>query len=117
MTAIHKQGSDSMGTAMDIWINEIKEIMEHARLKVANDINQIMIETYWKIGQSIIEHEQGGELKAEYGKKILTILSKRLTNELGKGYSKSNLYNMRGFYTSLSKFSRCVWKIDMVTLH
>jgi len=91
-------------TAMDTWINEIKEIMENARMKVANDVNQTMIETYWKIGQSIIEHEQDGDLKAEYGKKILTVLSKRLGNELGKGYSKSNLYNMRGFYIAYPNF-------------
>lgn len=91
-------------TAMDIWINEIKEIMKHARMKVASDVNQTMIETYWKIGQSIIEHEQDGELKAQYGKKILAELSKGLILELGKGYSKSNLYNMRGFYVSYPNF-------------
>jgi len=104
-------------TTMDIWINEIKEIMEHARLRVANDVNQIMIETYWKIGQSIIEREQDGELKAEYGKKILTTLSKRLTNELGKGYSRSNLYNMRSFYTAYPKIPDTSKKLTLTWSH
>jgi len=90
--------------SMDIWVKEIKEIMESARNQVANNANRIMIETYWRVGQSIVEHEQDGELKAQYGKKILSELSKRLGLELGKGYSRSNLYNMRGFYESYPNF-------------
>jgi predicted nuclease of restriction endonuclease-like (RecB) superfamily len=87
-------------TVMDKWIEEIKEIMESARLRVASGINTVMLETYWQVGKSIVEHEQDGEIKAQYGKRVLTELSKRLTLELGKGYSRSNLYNMRGFYVA-----------------
>ena len=91
-------------TAMDKWIDEIKIIMETARAQIASDVNTIMLETYWHIGKSIVEYEQNGDIKAKYGKKILLELSKRLTLELGKGYSKSNLYNMRGFYIAYPKF-------------
>jgi len=91
-------------TAMNKWIDEIKEIMEMARVRVARDVNNTMLEAYWHIGKSIVEHEQDGELKAKYGKKVLTELSKRLSTELGKGYSRSNLYNMRDFYAVYPKF-------------
>ena len=91
-------------TAMDRWIDDIKEIMEAARYQIASDLNSIMLETYWKLGKSIVENEQNGDLKAQYGKKVLSELSKRLSVELGRGYSKSNLYNMRDFYIVYPKF-------------
>jgi len=100
-------------TAMDVWVKEIKEIMESARMQVASDVNRIMIETYWRLGRSIIEHEQDGELKAQYGKRILSELSKRLSLELGKGYSRSNLYNMRGFYASYPNFPDASGKLKI----
>jgi len=65
---------------------------------VARDMNGVMLDTYWQLGKSIIENEQNGELKAQYGKRILAELSKSLTIELGRGYSRSNLYNMRDLY-------------------
>jgi predicted nuclease of restriction endonuclease-like (RecB) superfamily len=91
-------------SAMDKWIDEIKAIMETAKQRVAGNINSVMLEAYWHVGKSIVEHEQSGEIKAQYGKRVLAELSKRLTLELGKGYSKSNLYNMRGFYVAYPIF-------------
>jgi hypothetical protein len=85
-------------TAMDKWVDEIKAIMEITRQKISNDLDYTMITTYWQLGKCIVENEQNGEIKAQYGQKVLMALSKRLTSELGKGYSKSNLYNMRDFY-------------------
>jgi len=78
-------------TEMDRWVNEIKVIMETAQRRAANDINSGMIAAYWEMGRSIVENEQNCELKAQYGKQVLTELSKRLTLELGRGYSKINL--------------------------
>jgi len=98
--------------AMDVWISEIKEIMEIARNKVARDVNDTMLHAYWHIGKSIVEHEQNGELKAQYGKRVLSELSKRLTLELGKGYSRSNLYNMRDFFTSYPKMQMLSGKLS-----
>ncbi|MBC7862968.1 MAG: DUF1016 domain-containing protein, partial [Bacteroidia bacterium] len=58
-----------------------------------------MVETYWKIGQNIVEFEQGGSFKAEYGSRLLLNLSKDLTNRIGKGFSLSNVKRMRQFYS------------------
>jgi len=96
---------------MDKWIEEIKMIMETARQRIAGDVNNIMLETYWRLGKSIVENEQNGDIKAQYGKRILTELSKRLTVELGKGYSKSNLYNMRDFYIVYPEFQMPLGKL------
>ncbi|MDR1230844.1 MAG: PDDEXK nuclease domain-containing protein, partial [Spirochaetaceae bacterium] len=83
---------------MDLLVAEIRAIMETARTNVSREINTTMLSTYWQVGRTIVEREQNGSLKAQYGKKLLSELSKRLTQELGKGYSRSNLYNMRGLY-------------------
>jgi hypothetical protein len=71
-------------TAMDLWVDEIKSIMETARDRVSNSINSNMLTAYWEMGRSIVENEQNGDLKARYGKQILVELSKRLTQELGR---------------------------------
>jgi predicted nuclease of restriction endonuclease-like (RecB) superfamily len=99
-------------TAMDRWIEEIKEIMATARLRIAGNVNSVMLDTNWQVGKSIIENEQSGEIKAQYGKRVLTELSKRLTTELGKGYSKSNLYNMRDLYIAYPKFQMLSGKLS-----
>lgn len=99
-------------SAMDRWVDEIKSIMESARNQAANNLNNIMIATYWRLGKSIVENEQNGELKAQYGQRIISELSKRLTIELGKGYSKSNLYNMRDFYAVYPQFQKPTGKLS-----
>ena len=80
--------------------SSIKELMDNARNKVAREVNNILIQTYWEIGRVIIEDEQGNSDRAKYGKPLVTDLSKRLTKEYGKGFSRSNLQNMRNFYLS-----------------
>ena len=57
-----------------------------------------MVESYWLIGQSIVEHEQHGEVRADYEKGVLKELAERLTREFGKGFDESNLRYMRLFY-------------------
>lgn len=74
--------------------------MDRARNNVAREVNNILIQTYWEIGRIIIEDEQGNSDRAEYGKHLITDLSKKLTKEYGKGFSRSNLQNMRNFYLS-----------------
>jgi len=83
----------------DVYSN-IKELMDNARNSVAKEVNNILIQTYWEIGRIIVEDEQGNSDRAEYGKQLITDLSKRLTKEYGKGFSRSNLQNMRNFYLS-----------------
>ena len=76
---------------------EIKNILVTARNKVYQTANFTMVEAYWNIGKSIIE-EQGGNEKAEYGTGLLKELSKQMTQDFGKGFTVSNLKNMRQFY-------------------
>ena len=76
---------------------QIKKLMENARKQVSVKINNILVQTYWEIGKIIVEDEQKNKERAEYGKKLLKELSKKLTKEYGKGFSKSNLFNMRNF--------------------
>ena len=83
-------------------INEIKQILTEAREKVARTVNNELLLAYWNIGRVIVESEQAGSEKAEYGKQLLKSLSKELTRELGKGFSRSNLQNMRLLYLNLN---------------
>ena len=77
--------------------SEIKKILTNARNKVYQTANFAMVEAYWQIGKSIIE-EQKGEERAEYGSGLLKELSKQMTQDFGKGFTVSNLKNMRQFY-------------------
>ncbi len=78
--------------------NDIREILQLARSTTYRAINSAMVDTYWQIGQIIVEYEQGGAERAEYGKKLLEQISKRLSSEFGKGFDTRNLRNMRSFY-------------------
>ena len=84
-------------------IEEIQEIMIKAREKAAYQINNELLTAYWNIGRVIVEHEQGSKERAEYGKETLRQLSLILTKEFGKGFSRSNLQNMRAFYLAYPK--------------
>ena len=77
---------------------KIRSIILNAKNKIVSTVNFTMVETYWLVGQLIVEEEQGGKHKAEYGKNLLNYLSKNLTEELGKGYTSTNLKYMRQFY-------------------
>ncbi|GHU88781.1 hypothetical protein FACS189476_06490 [Spirochaetia bacterium] len=79
-------------------VTQIKELLTTARRAVARDIDEYIIRTNWEIGRVIVEQEQDGKIKAQYGDKLLTVLSKELTRELGRGFSRSNIANMRLFY-------------------
>lgn len=79
-------------------ISEIKDIMSAARNNVARQVNNELLSAYWNIGRVIVKHEQNNSERAEYGKQTLKQLSKILTKEFGKGFSRSNLQNMRSFY-------------------
>ena len=82
--------------------------MENARKKVVTTVNQTMVLTYFEIGRMIVEKEQKGENRAEYGKKILKILSKKLTEKYKKGFSLTNLKQIRSFYLVYSEKGQTV---------
>ncbi len=83
-------------------INDIQQILRIARQKTLASINLVMVQAYWLIGRRIVEEEQGGEKRAQYGKELLKNLSENLQNEFGKGFSVDNLGNMRKFYLEYS---------------
>jgi len=85
-------------TKLEPIVKEIKNRLSEARNKAASEVNTAMLQAYWDIGRIIVEHEQQGNIKAQYGANLLPELSKRLTTELGRGFSRSNLQNMRNFY-------------------
>jgi len=81
----------------DIYL-KIKNILQSARDNVYRHINFVMVEAYWHIGKQIVEDEQRGKDRAEYGAYLIKELSSRLTKDFGKGFSQRNLRNMRQFY-------------------
>jgi len=98
-------------------INQIKNLLIEARTKVLQTVNTTMVHTYYNIGKLIIENEQNGKEKAEYGKEILKNLSKELTAEFGKGFSKDNLENMRKFYLVYEKTETVSRKFNLSWSH
>ena len=79
-------------------IGDIRHILQSARNQAYSAVNQTMTHAYWQIGKRIVEEEQNGKHRAEYGQQILKTLSIALTGELGKGFSYANLRNFRQFY-------------------
>jgi len=79
-------------------VEPIAQIIEQARGQVRQAVNSAMVHSYWHIGQMIVEHEQQGASRAEYGTQQLQVLSTQLTERLGKGFDVRNLRNMRAFY-------------------
>ncbi len=82
---------------------EIRAVLEKARSSAYRAVNLAMVSAYWQIGHLIVEYEQEGKERAEYGKALLDDLAGRLTKEYGKGYSTQGLRNMRQFYLVFSK--------------
>ncbi|SKB80121.1 Predicted nuclease of restriction endonuclease-like (RecB) superfamily, DUF1016 family [Soonwooa buanensis] len=84
-------------------IDKVSALLEIARKRVASTVNQTMVYTYFEIGRMIVEEEQNGEARAEYGKGLLKELSVHLTERFGRGFSVENLDRMRFFYKTYSK--------------
>ncbi len=78
--------------------HQIQDVLTHARSQVYHAVNIAMVQAYWNIGRIIVEEEQGGEERAEYGKSLIQELSMRISSEFGRGFDKSNLWNMRAFF-------------------
>lgn len=78
--------------------DDVRQILLSARSKTYRAVNTAMVEAYWLIGKRIVEEEQNGKSRAEYGKRLLENLSKSLSNDFGKGFSYANLRNFRQFY-------------------
>ena len=83
---------------MELLYANVKSILAATRQRAYTTVNIAMVESYWLIGQSIVEHEQHGEVRADYEKGVLKELAERLTREFGKGFDERELRKMRQFY-------------------
>lgn len=92
----------------DTLYSDVCTIIEHGRQQAYAAINQSMIETYWHIGRRIVEEEQNGERRAEYGERIIEKLSKQLSLRYGKGFSSRYLRSFRKFYLVTENYE--IWK-------
>jgi hypothetical protein len=81
----------------------VVHLLEEARRSASRSVNAIVTATYWEIGRRIVEHEQQGKRRADYGEALLARLAADLTGRFGRGFSEGNLGKMRLFYHS--------WKI------
>ena len=98
------------------FVNDIKTIIRNGRQAAYSAVSAVMTETYWNIGKRIIEQEQQGKTRAEYGKHLIDMLAEELTKEFGTGYSPRYLRQFRKFYTIFpdseiwkSRFPNLTW--------
>ena len=83
---------------MNTFYQNITQILLLARQRSYKAVNVAMIDAYWHVGRQIVEEEQQGKHRAEYGKKLFAYLAEKLTKDFGKGFDERNLRNMRAFY-------------------
>ena len=97
---------------MNPMVGEIKNILETVRSRVSKIVNDELIISYWKIGEIIVRYEQNDSIRATYGEQTLKQLSKELTKAFGKGFSRSNLQNMRALYLAYPKCQSLTGKLS-----
>ena len=83
-------------------VNDLHSIVSKARSKAFATVNYSLVERNWRIGQRIVEQEQNGASRAEYGKHVIEIASAALTEEFGKGFSYTNMANYKRFYLTFN---------------
>lgn len=88
------------------FFQDIKDILHQSRQKAYIAVNFAMVAAYWKIGKRIVEEEQAGKQRADYGSFLIKSLSKELSIEFGSGFSVANLKNFRQFYLTLPDFEK-----------
>lgn len=92
-----------MKNGIDNVYQQIRSVLAQARERAHRAVNFAMVQAYWEIGRIIVEEEQRGRERAEYGKHLIAGLSQRLSAEFSKGFDKSNLWNMRSFFSTFPK--------------
>lgn len=86
------------------FFSEIAQLLQTGRQQAQQAVNTVMVQTYWQLGQRIVEQEQQGDARAEYGKALISKLSSYLGDNFGKGFSVANLWNFRQFYLTFPSF-------------
>jgi predicted nuclease of restriction endonuclease-like (RecB) superfamily len=99
---------DSFIIGYDVVLSDVIDLLESARRASARTINTIITTTYWKIGRRIVEFEQGGSKKAEYGEQLIDRLSNDLTKRFGRGFKRRNLFQIRAFYIAYPEIVQTV---------
>ena len=89
---------DEIQLSEQSFVDDIKQIIHKGQKAAYGAVSAVMTETYWNIGKRIVEQEQQGKERAEYGKHLIDVLSEELTKEFGKNYSKRNLFYYKKFY-------------------
>lgn len=86
-------------------VNDLRSIVSKARSKAFAAVNYSLVERNWRIGQRIVEEEQNGASRAEYGKHVIEVASAALTKEFGKGFSETNIINFKKFYLKFKELA------------
>jgi len=92
-----KKKEISLGSYNNLF-DRIADILVEARTRVVREINKAQVLAYWEIGREIVEFEQKGKTRAEYGEELIVRLAKDMTERFGRGFSERNLRNIRAFY-------------------
>lgn len=107
----------------NLFVSDVKKLVEQGRNAAYGAVNSIMIETYWRIGQRIVEQEQKGRERADYGKQLIKLLSEELTRTYGRGWSRRNLAYFKSFYLKFnnleilqSRLQNLTWTHIVTTL-
>ena len=100
MTKKPKKPDRNRDVLYEMILGDISNVIDAARRSAARSVNSIITAAYWLIGRRIVESEQRGKERADYGEDLLRRLSTDLTDRFGRGFAKSNLYQMRAFYLS-----------------
>ncbi len=93
-------------------LKKIGTILEEGRKRAYSAVNDVLVETYWNVGREIVEYEQEGKEKAEYGSALLDNISKDLKAKYGKGFSRRNVLDMRRFYLGYRKWQTVSAKLS-----
>jgi predicted nuclease of restriction endonuclease-like (RecB) superfamily len=97
-------GLGAPDSEVDLLYDRVRGILSAAREHAWQAINSTMVDAYWEVGRVIVEREQAGRDRADYGKRVVDRLSQRLREDFGKGYDRSNLFHMRAFFLTYPKF-------------
>ena len=111
-----KENKHTIVTSEGQLFDAISRLIDESRRQVAKAVNTAMVYTYYSVGQYIVEFEQGGKVRAAYGKEVLKRLSARLTEQYGKGWSEDNLENCRKLFLNYSITEPVVRKLNQETI-
>jgi predicted nuclease of restriction endonuclease-like (RecB) superfamily len=100
-----KQPGKKYNDEDNMLVNDLRSIVSKARSKTFAAVNYSLVERNWRIGQRIVEQEQNGASRAEYGKHVIEVVSAALTEEFGKGFSETNIMNFKKFYLKFKELT------------